>query len=182
MDRVTGVSLMESDVERFSRLVTPEIEGLLRAAKALTRDAHEAEDVAQETLIRAFKSICGFDGAHPRAWLLTILRNTHINRNRKRRPLRAIGGGKEGEKEITRADERPGPLDLAERADLLAVTLRLIEGLGAEQREVIELVDLMGYSYAEAAGKLGVAKGTVMSRLHRGRASLRSGLVEAGVI
>ena len=70
----------------FAQHVLPEIDVLHRVALSLTRNAADAEDVVQETLIRAYRSIERFDGRHPRAWLLTILRNTHINRNRRRRP------------------------------------------------------------------------------------------------
>ena len=70
----------------FERYVLPEIEVLLRVANSLTRNYAEAEDLVQDTLIRAYRGIDGFDGRHARAWLLTILRNTHINRNRRRRP------------------------------------------------------------------------------------------------
>jgi RNA polymerase sigma factor (sigma-70 family) len=66
--------------------IEPEIEVLLRVAGALTGNSAEAEDLVQETLIRAWRSGERFDGAHPRAWLLTILRNTHKNMHRRQRP------------------------------------------------------------------------------------------------
>uniref|UniRef100_UPI003752473E RNA polymerase sigma factor n=1 Tax=Ilumatobacter sp. TaxID=1967498 RepID=UPI003752473E len=75
-----------TDDTAFERYVLPEIEVLLRVAHSLTRNHAEAEDLVQDTLLRAYRGIDGFDGRHPRAWLLTILRNTHINRNRRRRP------------------------------------------------------------------------------------------------
>lgn len=70
----------------FERYVPSEIEVLLRVAHSLTRDYAEAVDLVQDTLLRAYRGIEGFDGRHPRAWLLTILRNTHIDRNRRRCP------------------------------------------------------------------------------------------------
>ena len=70
----------------FERYVPSEIEVLLRVAHSLTRNHAEAVDLAQDTLLRAYRGIEGFDGRHPRAWLLTILRNTHIDRNRRRCP------------------------------------------------------------------------------------------------
>ena len=70
----------------FTRYVLPEVEILLRVARTLTWRPADAEDLAQDTLLRVYQAIDRFDGAHPRAWLLTILRNTHLNRNRRRRP------------------------------------------------------------------------------------------------
>ena len=64
----------------------PEIQVLFRVARSLTRNDADAEDLVQDTLIRPHRSVDAFDGKHPRACLLTILRNTHINRNRRRRP------------------------------------------------------------------------------------------------
>ena len=72
---------------RFDRFVVPEIEVMLRVARSLTASAAEAEDLVQDSLLRAFRSIDTFDGRHPRAWLLTIVRNTNINRNRRQRPV-----------------------------------------------------------------------------------------------
>jgi RNA polymerase sigma-70 factor (ECF subfamily) len=70
----------------FQRYVVPEIPALLRVAQSLTSNAHDAEDLVQDTMLRAYRAIDRFDGEHARAWLFTILRNTHVNRNRKRRP------------------------------------------------------------------------------------------------
>lgn len=70
---------------RFAEFVLPEVEVMLRVARTLTPNHAEAEDLVQDTLIRAHRAIDRFDGAHPRAWLLTILRNTQINRTRRRR-------------------------------------------------------------------------------------------------
>jgi RNA polymerase sigma factor (sigma-70 family) len=72
--------------DAFERYVLPETEVLLRVALSLTRRPADAEDLVQDTLIRAYRSIDRFDGAHPRAWLLTIMRNAHINNHRRRRP------------------------------------------------------------------------------------------------
>lgn len=70
----------------FADYVLPEVDTLYRAALSLTRNHADAEDLVQDTLLRAYRSIDRFDGRHPRAWLLTILRNAHINRQRRPRP------------------------------------------------------------------------------------------------
>lgn len=169
----------QSDRDAFERCVLPEIEVLLRVARSLTRNSAEAEDLVQDTLLRAYRGIAGFDGRHPRAWLLTILRNTHINRNRRRRPelLRdpdlfnermAIGVSDE---EVERVVD-----------DMLdAEIVGALDSLSPPFRRVVELVDVDGLSYAEAASVLAVPTGTVMSRLHRARGRIRDRLDRAGL-
>src|ERR687892_24312 len=72
--------------EAFTRWVLPEVDVLYRVARSLTGQAADAEDLVQDTLVRAYRAIGTFDGRHPRAWLLTILRNTARNRSREARP------------------------------------------------------------------------------------------------
>ena len=166
----------------FERCVVPEIEVLLRVARSLTRHQADAEDLVQDTLIRAYKAIDRFDGRHPRAWLLTILRNTHINRNRRRRPELM----RDPDVEIERAVRSPA-VDDASRPDRFVdlefdgAVESALQSLGPPFIEVVELVDLNGLSYAEAAEVLGVPVGTVMSRLHRGRKKIREHLRRSGV-
>lgn len=165
--------------DAFERYVLPEIEVLLRVAQSLTRHRADAEDLVQDTLLRAHRSIGTFDGRHPRAWLLTILRNTNINRNRRQRP------------ELLRdpdvVEERSGAMEAPERADAsvdrmldheVAVAL---DALDEPFRSVVDLVDVDGLTYAEAAGVLDIPVGTVMSRLHRARARIRDHLRRTGV-
>ena len=72
--------------EAFDRFVVPEIEVLYRVARSITRNPTDAEDLVQDTMLRAYRAILRFDGRHPRAWLLTIMRNAQINRVRRKRP------------------------------------------------------------------------------------------------
>jgi RNA polymerase sigma-70 factor (ECF subfamily) len=163
----------------FERYVLPEVEVLLRVALSLTRHQAEAEDLVQDTLVRAFRGIEGFDGQYPRAWLLTILRNTHINRNRRRRP--------ELLRDPETTDQRLAANVARDRTDafvdeaLDAEIIRALDALGPRFREVVELVDIDGLSYAEAADVLGIPLGTVMSRLHRARSRIRARLARAGL-
>lgn len=76
-----------STTAAFAVYVLPQVEVLYRVARSLTGQPADAEDLVQDTLLRAFRAIEGFDGRHPRAWLLTILRNTEHNRHRRRRPV-----------------------------------------------------------------------------------------------
>ncbi len=168
--------------QRFAQYVLPEVEVMLRVANSLTRNRADAEDLVQDTMLRAFGAIERFDGRHPRAWLLTILRNTHINRNRRRRPELL----RDPDVQLERAAQAPVD-DEAVRPDRF-VDLQFdaevdvaLASVSPAFREVIELVDVDGLTYAEAAEVLGVPIGTVMSRLHRGRTRIREHLRRAGV-
>jgi RNA polymerase sigma-70 factor (ECF subfamily) len=166
-----------TSADAFERLVLPEVELLLRVAITLTRNTADAEDLVQDTLVRAYRSIDRFDGAHTRSWLLTILRNTHINRNRKRRP------------ELLREPENQNlvPAAAAEAPDAGVDAMfdgeivRALNSLPELFRTIIEMVDINGLSYAEASEALGVPVGTVMSRLHRGRSRMRDALQHSGL-
>jgi RNA polymerase sigma-70 factor, ECF subfamily len=153
----------------FETYVVPEMPTLRYAARSLTRHQHDADDLLQDTLLRAFRAVDRFDGTYPRAWLLTILRNTHINRNRRQRPQLL-----HDHDDVDRVRGRwcDGPDQDVER-DLDWVLEAALEQLPAAFRDVVELVDVRGLTYAEAAGALEVPTGTVMSRLHRGRRHMR---------
>ena len=157
--------------------VQPEIEVLLRVARTLTGSWSEAEDLAQETLVRAWRALDRFDGAHPRAWLLTILRHTHVNMNRRRRPdtvadVSVLPGVRPA---FGRAAE-PGPEEQLVLNVLPEDLDRAVAELSPKFATVLVLVDVNGLSYAEAADLLGVPLGTVMSRLSRARQRVRSHL------
>lgn len=174
------VSGPEADQALFEQHVLPEIEVLLRVARSLTRNDADAEDLVQDTLIRAYRAIGRFDGRHPRAWLLTILRNTHINRNRRRRPelLREPDGASRRFAEVAGDELTDSGVD----AGFDAEVERALEDLDEPFRRVVDLVDIGGLSYAEAAQVLGVPTGTIMSRLHRARARIRDRLDRAGIV
>jgi RNA polymerase sigma-70 factor, ECF subfamily len=169
----------ESSNKLFERHVLSEIEVLLRVGRALTGNVADAEDLVQDTLIRAFRSIDRFDGQHPRAWLLTILRNTHINRNRRRRPelLRDPDGTQRHLSDGPGTEQTDAMVDAMFDAEVEAALHHLDEPF----RRVVELVDIGGLSYAEAAAILGIPAGTVMSRLHRARGRIRDRLDRAGI-
>ena len=161
----------------FERYVVPEIPALLRVAHSLTLNAHDAEDLVQDTILRAYQAIDRFDGAHPRAWLFTILRNTHVNRNRKRRPkLLDDPHDAEAIPETRQSD----PAELAEQLAFRDAVVAAIATLPAKNRAVVEFVDFDSCSYAAVALALGIPIGTVMSRLHRGRRQIREYLTERG--
>lgn len=165
----------------FATHVIPEIEVLARVALSLTRNQADAEDLVQDTLVRAYKAIDRFDGRHPRAWLLTILRNTNLNRVAKR-TIDVVPRTEAARDAVDRTPSNDaGPEQLAMDRTYDAVVERELAALVEPMRAVIEMVDMDGLSYQEAADALGVPVGTVMSRLHRARKRMRDSLLAAGV-
>ncbi len=153
----------------------PEIPYLYDVARRLTGSTTEAEDLVQDTLVRAFGAIERFDGERPRPWLVTILRNTNINRVRRHRPETA---DTDPDSLVALADSVD---DVAAQRELADAVAELVPSLPAAFRDVLDLVDGRGLSYAEAAEALNIPVGTVMSRLHRARRRLRARLAERGL-
>lgn len=151
---------------------------MLRVAMSITHNAADAEDLVQDSLLRAYKAIDQFDGAHPRAWLLTIVRNTQINRTRRRRPELLDDPATDAAQPTAEED---GPEALVVGSTFDAVVEAALDALPEKFRRVVELVDVGGLNYAEAAQVLGVPAGTVMSRLHRARQRIRGRLAAAGL-
>ncbi len=158
----------------FRAHVQPEIEVLLRVALTLTRHPADAEDLVQETLVRAWRGLDTFDGSHPRAWLLTILRNTHTNLHRRRRPDLVDGAvDLPGARPAFGTDEPPTPEDSTLGRMLPEDLERAVDSLAEPFRSTLLLVDVDGLNYAEAAEVLDVPVGTVESRLSRARERVR---------
>ncbi|MGH3440487.1 MAG: RNA polymerase sigma factor [Nitriliruptorales bacterium] len=171
----------ETSHDAFRRYVEPELGVLLRVARRMTGSTADAEDLVQETVMRAFRAIDRFDGRHPRAWLLTILRNTLYSKSRKRTPHLLYDQDREMERvEAHGADGRGGAEEIALHGRLDAALEEAMNGLPSKFRDVVLLVDVDGLSYQEAADVLSIPIGTVMSRLHRARNRLRDALEAAG--
>jgi RNA polymerase sigma-70 factor (ECF subfamily) len=150
------VSSFRSDVEAA-------IPALRRYARALTRDAETADDLVQDTLVRALRSEHLFHGGEVRSWLYTILTNLNRNRLRSlaRRPVMTLIGDDD-------APDMSGPE--AGSRDIERALASLVE----DQRAALLLVVLEGLTYREVAEVQGVPVGTVMSRLARARAQIRA--------
>jgi RNA polymerase sigma-70 factor (ECF subfamily) len=165
----------------FDVYVVPEIPVLYRVALSLTGQPADAEDLVQDTLIRAFRAVDRFDGAHPRAWLLTILRHTHLNRVRGRSAV-LLRDGDQVELTLERiGPPAPSAEEVVVSPVFEAVVAQALAALPDKHRAVVTLVDIEGLSYQDAADALGVPRGTVMSRLHRARARIRTELTAAGL-
>lgn len=177
----TGITQAQAREDALRRYVLPELDVLYGVAMRLTGNPHDAEDMVQETLLRAYRSIDRFDGRHPRAWLLTILRNANINRARKRTPDLMHDEDRTLATIPARgADGRDGPAELVVERIPDAAVVDALRRLSIDHRAVVVLVDIDGLSYREAAEVLDVPVGTVMSRLHRARHKIRTRLERAG--
>lgn len=172
------VAAAQTASARFERWVLPEVEVLLRVARSMTGSPHDAEDLVQDTMLRAYRAIDRFDGRHPRAWLLTIMRNANVNRHRRRRPSLLT----EAQRSLPDppADDGASAESAVVDRSFDAALEAAVGSLSPEFREVVELVDVGGLSYAEAARTAGIPEGTVMSRLHRARSRVRTHLNAAG--
>ncbi|MEU9794141.1 sigma-70 family RNA polymerase sigma factor [Streptomyces sparsogenes] len=163
---------------KFAQYVLPEVEVLLRVAMSLTAQPADAEDLVQDTLLRAYRAVGRFDGRHPRAWLLTIMRHAEVSRRRQRRPHLLD----DPDTELDRLASAPGatPEELVVDTAFDEAVEAAFTALPLRDQQVVRLVHVDGLSYAEAARVLGVPKGTVMSRLHRARNRIRDRLVAVG--
>ncbi len=164
----------QAQLEAFRTYVQPEIEVMLRVATSLTGRTGGAEDLVQETLIRAFRGIESFDGRYPRAWLLTILRRTHINMHRRQRPdvvenLDTLHGSRPAFGAAVGTSAEQHVLDQTLHPALQTA----LDALDPRFRTVLLLIDVDQLTYAEAAAALDVPVGTVMSRLSRAREKVR---------
>jgi RNA polymerase sigma-70 factor (ECF subfamily) len=163
---------------RFERVVLPSLDAAYRLARALTRSAADADDLVQEAMLRAYRSVDQLRNADARPWLLTIVRHCHFSAA-GRRARDAARTPDQGEAAMSDepADEHPGPeqvsLDDEQRRQFAARLARL----SAEHRAVLVLREVEDLSYREIADVLGVPVGTVMSRLARAREAFREGWI-----
>jgi RNA polymerase sigma-70 factor (ECF subfamily) len=178
-DDDTSAVAIDDASKRFVRDVMPLVDQLYRAARRYCRHAADAEDLVQETIVKAYAGFHRFeDGTNVRAWLFRILTNTWISSYRaaQRRPDEVLTA------DVADVWPTVGRHPSAEVAVLEAMgddeVRDAIQALGEDQRLVVYYADVEGFRYKEIAEILGVPLGTVMSRLHRGRTNLRAMLME----
>lgn len=171
----------------FEAVALPHMGALFNLAVSLTRNRRDAEDLVQETYLRAFRFFDSYSpGTHIKAWLFRILRNTFINRYRaaKVRPEEVDFDKIEAAYEQTvdeaflRSRRPPSPERIVMDGVLDEEVQRAIDGLPEEYRSVVLMALAEEMSYREIAAALAIPLGTVMSRLHRGRRMLQASLLE----
>jgi RNA polymerase sigma-70 factor (ECF subfamily) len=171
---------------RFERLALPHLDAAYNLARWLTRNEQDAADVVQEAYLKALRYFDSFDSAQAesaRSWLLAIVRNTCFSWMQKNRRPELVAMDEDFEAEgretlyevDTRRNEPEARLLAAADAAMLD---KAIEALPPGFREVIVMRELEDLSYKEIAAVTGIALGTVMSRLARGRQMLRATLTE----
>ncbi len=166
---MTGQPQTEQPLEE--RLIA-EVPGLRAFARSLTQDSASADDLVQETILRAWAKLDSFeDGTNLRAWLFTILRNTFISSKRKVKREVEDSEGHHAAR-LVEAPRQDG-------AASLGSFRRALSRLPQDQREALMLVGAVGFTYEEAAEVCNCSSGTIKSRVNRARLRL-DGLLQSG--
>ncbi|MCS3427033.1 sigma-70 family RNA polymerase sigma factor [Leucobacter aridicollis] len=170
---------------RFADEALPLLDQLFGAAMKMTRNQQDAQDLVQETFLKAFQAFASFEqGTNLKAWLYRIMTNSYINTYRKKQRQPFLGAVEEledwqlgGAESTTAMASQSAEAEAIDRTPDSVVTTALND-LAEDFRMAVYLADVEGFSYQEIADIQGVPIGTVMSRLHRGRAKLRQVLGE----
>ena len=170
---------MQNPTQRFYAEVWPHAASVLRTARFLIRDIAEAEDLTQEVLLKAFRHLDQLKpGTDAKAWLMTILRHTRIDRIRAaaahERDVRLEDlGGEPAAGDVAPFDELWNEPEAVLQEFSDQQVIEALKKLPEEIRWTLLLVDVEGIDQAEAASILNVPVGTIKSRAHRGRGMLR---------
>ena len=163
----------------FEEMVTAHLDALYRTALRLTGRPQDAEDLVQETYLRAWRSLHTYrPGTNPKAWLFRILHNARIDQYRASTRAVQTVDEIEGQDPAFVVNETPESLVLAGVMD--AEVRQALMDIPEVFRACVILADLEGFSYQEIADILGIPRGTVMSRLFRGRRAMRKLLARYG--
>ncbi|MBS1720735.1 MAG: sigma-70 family RNA polymerase sigma factor [Armatimonadetes bacterium] len=179
----------EFDTRRFEEMMNSTERRAYSMALQLTRNPSEAEDLVQDTFVKAWK---GFDSYHPGRpflnWLLRIMQRAYLDTRRRDNPIRkadslnSMISPNDGEvQELPIPDPSPTPDEEAVYAEFSNGLRNALSELPAVYRESIELCDLEGMTYQEIAEIQGATIGTVRSRIHRGRKMLRDVVTRRGI-
>ncbi len=162
--------------EAFGRLVERHQDYVYHSVCCLIGSGPDAEDIAQDVFVSAYRALDGFEGrARFTTWLYGIMLNSVRSYWRRRKRVTVLStdsGGEDDDPAPQLAAEQDGPAQLAVRAERVGVVREAIAGLDEQFREVIVLRDIQGMTYEELAETLDLPDGTVKSRLHRARREL----------
>jgi RNA polymerase sigma-70 factor (ECF subfamily) len=178
--------LTTADKQRFQDEALPMLDSLYAAALRMTRNPADAEDLVQETMLRAYRAFDRFEpGTNLKAWLFRILTNAYINvyRKRQREPQKLSQDEVEDFDLYQQLKDHDPQFSATPESIVLdslvdSDILEAIDSLPEQFRLAVILSDIEGFTYAEMAEIMGVPMGTVMSRLHRGRKALQRVLWE----
>ena len=145
-----------------------------RLAYRLTGNPHDAEDLTQEVFVRVFRSLASYTPGTFEGWLHRITTNLFLDSARRRQRIRFEGLSQDAEGRLAGGD--PSPAQAFDERHLDGDIQAALRDLPPEYRAAVVLCDIEGLSYEEIAATLGVKLGTVRSRIHRGRAQLRTAL------
>ncbi|AKE40720.1 RNA polymerase sigma-H factor [Corynebacterium kutscheri] len=169
--------------KRFEQEALPLLDQIYGGALRMTRNPADAEDLVQETYIKAFQAFASFkEGTNLKAWLYRIMTNTYINsyRKKQRQPIQSSAEDVTDHQLLGVASHDSVGLESAEVAALKNMPNQRIadamNDLSDDYRMVVYYADVEGLPYKEIAEIMGTPLGTVMSRLHRGRKQLREAL------
>ena len=179
------MSTRDAEGDGFRAATLEFLDALYGAALRLTRNADRAQDLVQDTYLKAIRAQRSFaEGTNLKAWLYTILQNTWRNRKRDGARSRVEFDSEAVERSAEAATMAPGrdetPESLLLRDTLNADLQAALDGLGEAFREVVWLRDVDELTYQEIADVLDIPIGTVMSRLSRGRKQLYDALTKVG--
>jgi RNA polymerase sigma-70 factor (ECF subfamily) len=173
------------DEGAFGRLMDYYRKTAERVARHILRTEEAAADAVQEAMIKVHRAMPRFEEGNFRSWLLRIVTNTcydHLRRQKRRSTISLEKLLEESCTEFPAPEASHNPETIIIRQEQMDALLAAIGGLSSWHRDVILLVDVQGYDYAEAAEILDLPLGTVKSRLSRARSSLRNELVKSNLI
>lgn len=181
MDKLTGTEIQKQ--QDFNEEMLPHLDAIYNFALRLTSDPNDAEDLVQDTIVKAFRFFSSYEkGTNAKAWLFRILKNSYINNYRKKskQPHQVDYAEVSQYYESVRSEqtETSDLEDLMFREMLDDDVTTALTDLPEDFRTVVLLCDVEGFTYEEIANMLDVPIGTIRSRLHRGRNLLRAQLLE----
>jgi RNA polymerase sigma-70 factor (ECF subfamily) len=182
---MTGDSAERDRDAEFAALALPHLASIARVASALAGNAADADDLVQETFLRAYRHWHTFiPGTNCRRWLVTICRHALLEQRKRASRSTAVDDAELeslAAAQLHNTAKAAGVDDMFDRLDLGPAIARAIEALEPHHRQVVILVDVEGFAYEEVAESLDVPIGTVRSRLYRARRLLQAALIEHAI-